>query len=149
MRKRTVLFCIILLLCSAFCACGSEEPMEETTKWNGSPVDVDLTVLSSDLTFSRVADLLATAEESRGKTVKLSGMFNAYYIESSGHLYLACEMPDLSCSCMQGLEFELGEGASYPEDYPSIGEIITVKGTYDTYERDGSLYGILRDAELE
>ncbi len=68
--------------------------------------------------------------------------------ENTGYLYIACEVPDPTTCCVPGIEFEL-DGAVYPDDYPEVGSVITVTGTFDIYERDGASFGILRGASME
>lgn len=35
---------------------------------------------------------------------------------------------------------------SFPEDYPELGDPVTVIGTFDTYEEGGFVYMYLKDA---
>ena len=109
---------------------------------------VDVLITPNNTANKQVTALLEHPEESIGKTVQLIGEFDAYYIENTGYLYIACEVPDPTTCCVPGIEFEL-DGAVYPDDYPEVGSVITVTGTFDIYERDGASFGILRGASME
>jgi hypothetical protein len=53
---------------------------------------------------------------------------------------MSCFVPDAQGCCSQGIEFVLDGDYKYPEDYPEVGDPITVEGTFDTYE----IYGLNR-----
>lgn len=50
--------------------------------------------------------------------------------------------------CAQGMEFILKGDYQYPEDYPELGEEITVTGVFDTYQEGEFEYCTLRDATM-
>ncbi len=111
-------------------------------------VDVDLTALSSTMVYSEVYNMMSAPESYIGKTVKMSGNFAFYHDEASGKYYFACVIKDATACCSQGIEFILPESYSYPEDYPSPGDDITVIGTFDTYQEGEETYCTLRNATL-
>ncbi|MBP3737126.1 MAG: hypothetical protein J6I56_08915 [Lachnospiraceae bacterium] len=110
--------------------------------------DVDLTALSSTMVFSEVYNMVSAPEDYIGKSVKMSGMFNAYRDEVTDRYYYACLILDATACCAQGIEFELEGEKHYPEDYPAKGEMITVAGTFDTYQEGDYTYFTLRNAQL-
>ena len=110
--------------------------------------DVDLTVLSSTMVYSQVADMMYTPEKYDGKIIKASGLFSVYHDDAQDRNYYAVLIQDATACCAQGIEFIWDGEHSYPEDYPEIGQEITVMGTFGTYEEDGATYTQLLDASL-
>ena len=94
-------------------------------------VDIDLTVLNSNLVYSQVYDMITEPDGYIGKTVKMSGQFAIY--EGEERVYCACIVADATACCSQGIEFILEGEPPYPEGYPELGEEITVAGVFDTY----------------
>ncbi len=109
--------------------------------------DVDLTVLGSTIVYAEVYNMMMTPEDYVGKSVKMEGAFAVY--EGEERNYYACIIEDATACCAQGIEFVLRENAVYPDDYPALGENITVTGIFDTYEEEGNSYCQLIHAEME
>lgn len=107
---------------------------------------VDLTVLNSTMVYSEVYDMTSKPENYIGKRVKMAGLFTAYQDETTKKRYFSCIIQDATACCAQGLEFELKEKRKYPEEYPEEEEEITVVGTFDTYEEEGYMYCVIKDA---
>ncbi|MBE5970212.1 MAG: hypothetical protein E7242_08265 [Lachnospiraceae bacterium] len=107
-------------------------------------VDVDLTVMSSTMVYSEVLNMMTTPEDYIGKVIKMEGIYATYHDDASGNNYYACIIQDATACCAQGIEFILSDG-NYPED---TGQILSVVGTFDTYEENGVKYCTLRDATL-
>ena len=93
-----------------------------------APVDVDLTKLSSTFVYSEVYNMVTNPDDYIGKTVKMDGTMNRY-TTTSRELY-ACIVLDA------------------PSEYPPQGAMITVVGTFATFEEDGITYCYLADADL-
>ncbi len=111
--------------------------------------DVDLTKLSSTMVYSEVYNMMITPDKYAGKKIKMSGNFGIYQDETTGKIYFACLIADATACCSQGIEFVLSGDYSYPDDYPEVGSLITVSGTFDTYEEGGYTYCQLINAEME
>lgn len=98
--------------------------------------------------------MMVTPEEYVGKTVKMDGQFGLYCgtnpdgTPNEEQLYYACVIADATGCCSQGLEFVLAGDKIYPDDYPERGDYISVVGTFDLYEENGSKYCRLIDARL-
>ena len=150
------LFCLlmtIVMLC-ALAACGSENNAEtgsagssESVK-SANNIDVDLTKLSSTMVYSEVYNMMYTPDDYIGKIVKMKGQFAYYEDPETKAQYFACIIADATACCSQGLEFVLTGEHTYPNDYPELGSEITVSGTFELYEENGSQYCRLTDAEL-
>jgi uncharacterized membrane protein YcgQ (UPF0703/DUF1980 family) len=133
---------------------AASSPAEEGGDTGPSPaaneeeVEVDLTALSSTVVYSEVYNMMVMPENYIGKTVKMRGDYAVYHDEATGNNYFACIIKDATACCANGIEFVLTDDYSYPQDYPAEGEEITVVGTFDTYDENGSIYCTLRNAVL-
>lgn len=142
--KRIICVILVLVLAVGISGCGGSEATEATQLY-----DVDLTALSATMVYSEVYNMTVTPDDYLGKTVKMNGSFSIYQDPDTGKNYYACIIADATSCCSQGIEFVLEGDCSYPEDYPELGEEITVSGVFDTYEEDGYTYCQLIDAKME
>jgi len=124
---------------------GIEKDTEEIDD-NGKEADVDLTVMSSTLVYSEVYRMMMDPDAYIGKTVKMQGAFYSYYDEELDKYYFSCIIEDATACCAQGIEFELTDNYTYPDDYPEEGGSICVTGVFDTYEEYGITYCTLKNA---
>lgn len=169
--KKVLSFLLVICMLFALSACGSKDGengatgnpsnSQQNNSGTGSQttqkIDVDLTQLSSTMVYSEVYNMMYTPENYIGKTVKMNGAFALYYqqLDENGQpdfnypIYYACVIADATSCCSQGLEFVLNGDYSYPDDYPELGEDITVVGTFETYEEDGNKYCHLVNAVME
>jgi len=111
-------------------------------------VDIDLTVLSSNMIYSEVFAMVYAPEEYMGMTIKMEGIFSYMHDETTGNTYYACIVQDATQCCAQGIEFVPSEEYEYPDDFPEVGENICVIGVFDTYMEGDAQYITLKDAEL-
>lgn len=111
-------------------------------------IDVDLTILSSTMVYSEVYNMLYAPDSYLGKTIKMSGQFACYEDPETKNHYFACIIADATACCSQGLEFVLTGEPAYPEDYPAVGDEITVIGTFELYDEGAFQYCRLADATL-
>ena len=56
---------------------------------------------------------------------------------------------DATACCSQGIEFVLAGEHKYPEDYPEIGDTVTVTGEFNYYTEDYATYCQLLNAEMK
>ena len=123
--------------------------LNELDTSNGD-VDVDLTVLDSNIVYAQVFDMLTYPENYIGKTVKAKGTFAYTTDPSTGGEYFAVFIKDAAACCAQGLEFVRAGGSyTYPDDYPEIDADITVVGTFNTYTEGSYTYARLKDAVMQ
>lgn len=114
---------------------------------------VDLTALSSTMVYGEVFAMMSSPEDYVGKTVKMQGIFSKGQLYAAGSLndggtVFACVIQDATACCAQGIPFELAGDYTYPQDYPELGDTITVVGTFEIHEQEGMQFCRLRDAEL-
>lgn len=114
---------------------------------------VDLTALSSTMVYAEVFAMMSSPEDYVGKTVKMQGIFSKGQLYAAGSLndggtVFACVIQDATACCAQGIPFELAGDHAYPQDYPELGDTITVVGTFEIHQQEGMEFCRLRDAEL-
>lgn len=133
---------------------GAMEQTETTpSKDTGESTFVDLTALSSTMVYAEVFAMMSSPEDYVGKTVKMQGIFSKGQLYAAGSLndggtVFACVIQDATACCAQGIPFELAGDHTYPQDYPELGDTITVVGTFEIHEQEGMQFCRLRDAEL-
>lgn len=146
---------------TAFPTTASEEPKPLQTlpletapsKDTAESTLVDLTALSSTMVYAEVFAMMSSPEDYVGKTVKMQGIFSKGQLYAAGSLndggtVFACVIQDATACCAQGIPFELAGDRTYPQDYPELGDTITVVGTFEIHEQEGMEFCRLRDAEL-
>ena len=107
-------------------------------------IDVDLTVLSSSMVYAEVYNMMTVPNEYVGKTVKMQGIYDTMYDESTGKQYYFCIIQDATACCAQGIEFVLEDESTYPMSQ----ETVTVIGRFETYMEGENMYCTLKDAKL-
>ena len=133
---------------------GATEQTETTpTADTAESTLVDLTALSSTMVYAEVFAMMSSPEDYVGKTVKMQGIFSKGQLYAAGSLndggtVFACVIQDATACCAQGIPFELAGDHTYPQDYPELGDTITVVGTFEIHEQEGMEFCRLRDAEL-
>ena len=127
------------------------EPIDEVKLEPEKGVDFDLTQMDSDMVYATVFQFMRDPDSYVGKTVKMSGLYNAIFTEDSSNRYDVCLVEDAAACCSQGIEFIWEDGShEYPKEYPEENAVITVKGVFETYKEKGDeqLYCRLRDAQM-
>ena len=140
---------------SAPAAQPAPEASETPEAAGKTPVDVDLTTLSSTMVFAEVSNLMYDPIPYLGKTVRMDGEFSVehgYTMDREEDLsqnFFYCIIEDALACCAQGLEFSLAGDYAYPEDYPTEGDTIRVVGPVEFFEVNGFRHLRLGDAVLE
>ena len=83
-------------------------------------------------------------KEYDGKTVMLKGVFMTGENKMTGQEVKLCVVSDETSCCSTYLEFELPEGADYPEPNSKI----TLSGEFETYKLASNTYGKLVNAAV-
>ena len=130
-----------------------EREQTAPTADTGESTFVDLTALSSTMVYAEVFAMMSSPEDYVGKTVKMQGIFSKGQLYAAGSLndggtVFACVIQDATACCAQGIPFELAGDHTYPQDYPELGDTITVVGTFEIHQQEGMQFCRLRDAEL-
>lgn len=113
-------------------------------------VDVDMTNLSSTMLYSEVFNMVIMPEEYENKVLKIKGNFAVYVNKESGEKYFSVIIPDATACCQQGIEFVWVGNHHYPEDFPKIGQEITVTGLYKIIDTENGLqYNYMQVTDLE
>lgn len=112
-------------------------------------VDVDLSVMDSDMIYATVYQMMSDPEQYVGKTFRIEGKFYVTYDEMTKNQYYYCVIKDATECCAQGLEFVLGDGSHiYPDEYPTDGTEVVVDGTFELYMENDSRYCRLANADF-
>ncbi len=109
---------------------------EQPTGIPDESVDIDLTVMSSIMVYSEVYNIVVNPDSYIGKSIKLEGFFQGYSNPTIDKNYYFVIVPDATACCEQGLEV-IVEDELY--SYPSDGEEVQVKGTFELYEETGNM----------
>ena len=153
------LFCVLLivLISLSVAACNEEEKTAENnedtetvstvSEVSEDKIDYDLSSLSTTMAYSQVSEMTNNSSKYLGKRVKIKGTFLVEETEQRN--YYACHIKDATACCSVGFEFVLKDTAkSYPNDYPSVNDEITVEGTFHSYKEGENTYYELIDAIL-
>ena len=127
-------------------ASGSGSASGKTSAPAG-PVDIDLPTMSSTMVYAEVNQMITQPEDFLGKKVRMNGLFN--YLEQNNTVYFSCIISDATACCAQGIEFDLKDQRKFPDEYPQMGEEITVSGIFTTYMEGNTRYCQLKDAVME
>lgn len=108
-------------------------------------VELDLSKMNADLAYAFIFQIVVEPEKYEGKTVRMSGTYEAYYDNAPYGRHDYCIITDVLACCAQGLEFE-------SKKVPGIepGQKITVSGKLklcDAVSSDGMEYKTMRIAE--
>ena len=121
-------------------------------QYKSEGVDVDLTLMGKDLIYATVYQMMSKPEEYEGKTIRIEGKYYASYYPITDKYYNYCLIADALACCSQGLEFELGGDAVYPDDYPADQSQVIVTGVFETYTEEAGqtfYYCRLKNAKYE
>ena len=112
-------------------------------------VDVDLSVMDSDMIYATVYQMMSDPEQYVGKTFRIEGKFYVTYDEMTKNQYYYCVIKDATECCAQGLEFVWGDGSHiYPDEYPTDGTEVIVDGTFELYMENDSRYCRLANSDF-
>lgn len=108
-------------------------------------VELDLSKMNADFAYAFIFQIVVEPEKYEGKTVRMSGTYEAYYDNAPYGRHDYCIITDVLACCAQGLEFE-------SQKVPGIepGQKITVSGKLklrDAVSPDGMEYKTMRIAE--
>ena len=135
MKKHLSIVIALCLLCLGAAGCSKKSP-------DGGGF-IDLTKLSGTLVYAEVYNMTNSPEDYIGKTIKMSGTYNASFYEPTQQYYHAVIIQDAAACCASGLEFQWSGKHTYPDDYPENGTIVEVTGVFGTYEELGQTYPYL------
>ncbi len=153
--KRALLLLVAILCGATLTACSSggetaatQSNSSTSSSSQSSGVDIDLTTLSSTVVYTEVYNMTNTPSKYIGKKIKMKGRFSYLQDDSTKNEYFSCIIADAAACCSQGIEFVLDGEHIYPNDYPEKGSEITVTGTFETYDENGTKYCRLGGATL-
>lgn len=114
-----------------------EEPIGEADP----DVDIDLTVLTPNMIYVQVYNMMQAPDDYLGQTIKVNGTYFPLFYEQTGKYYHYVMIKDAQACCQNGIEFVWDEWTHvYPDEYPAENAEIQITGTYDVYEEEGYNY---------
>ncbi len=130
---------------------GHENPEEEAPLEEADPtVDVDLTVLTSNMVYAQVYNIMMSPEDYLGKKIKASGTYYPLFYEGTGKYYHYVMIQDALACCQNGIEFIWDDGTHvYPDEYPKENQMIEIVGVFKQYEEEGYIYHYLEIQDYE
>lgn len=120
---------------------GGEFATEAPLKEADPTVDVDLTVLTANMVYAEVYNMMMYPDSYLGKTVKVSGPYYPLYYDGTGNYYHYVMIEDALACCQNGMEFIWDEGNhTYPDEYPKEDDIIEIVGELKSYKEEQYTY---------
>ena len=108
-------------------------------------VELDLSKMNADLAYAFIFQIVIEPEKYTGKTIRMSGTYEAYYDNEPLSQHDYCIITDVLACCAQGLEFESAKVFGV-----ELGQKITVSGKLnlcDAVSPDGMEYKTMRITE--
>ncbi len=114
-----------------------EEPLGEAD----TNVDVDLTILTPNMVYAEVSNMMMYPDNYLGKTIKVSGPYFPMYYDVTDNYYHYVLIEDALACCQNGMEFIWDEGThTYPDEYPKEDEVIEIVGELKSYKEENYIY---------
>lgn len=114
-----------------------EEPLGEAD----TNVDVDLTVLTPNMVYAEVSNMMMYPDNYLGKTIKVSGPYFPMYYDVTNNYYHYVLIEDALACCQNGMEFIWDEGThTYPDEYPKEDDVIEIVGELKSYKEEKYIY---------
>lgn len=112
-----------------------------------TPVDLDLTKLSTTMAYSQVNDMIWYPEKYVGKIVKMNGSVSIWTDNKTGRTYYTCLFSDATACCVRGIEFRLKNDQKLASSYKE-GDNIVVMGEFSTYKEGGKQWCELKNSNV-
>lgn len=134
--KSFFLVVLAIIIPLTFIGCGKTPENEE------DKIDIDLSKMSTTMSYSYITNMIENPNEFMGKTVKATGTHKT--TTSNNITYHAILIYDSTSCCSQALEFILEDG----KNYPSTEKEITIEGTFGTYNEGNNTYCYLNPSKV-
>lgn len=114
-----------------------------------SGLDYDLSIMSSDMVYATVYQMMVDPKTYIGKSFKIRGNYYSSYSKELDTYYHFCMIKDAAACCAQGIEILWAdEKMNRNENCPKEDTMVTVEGVFETYEEGKNTYGRLKDARI-
>ena len=117
---------------------GTAEAIPEETAETLPAIDLDLSQMSSMFVYAEVYQMVSDPDSYLGKTIRVSGWYDAYEDNETKTVYTFCVIQDATACCAQGMEFVWAGDHPFPD----------VTGQFDLYTEGDTMYIYLANAEV-
>lgn len=127
-------------------------PIIDNSKVAYDNIDIDLTVMSSEMVYATVFQLVSEPKNYVGKVVKMGGEYTTMTNQAGDKHYHYVIIADATECCVQGIEFVWEDGSRiYPDEYPEEGTEVEVVGIFEEYidPDDGLPYCRLKESSMK
>lgn len=133
-----------------------EQPATETLPPEQAKVDIDLTKFNSNMLYAEVYNMGLSPEDYINKTIKITGQLGYYQefdkegLPVSGKKIPVCVINDTMACCWLAIEFAPADEASFFNNCPDIGSVITITGMCNIFtDKSGFQIIQLNNAKVE
>lgn len=124
------------------------EVLYELTGDPDPAVDVDLTVMNSNMVYAEVYNMMVQPTEYIGKSIKMRGSYNVFEDETTHQIYYTCIIQDATACCAQGIEFVPEDLDAFRAAGYASGDEITVEGEFQIYPDGEYMYAVLVNTQI-
>ncbi len=124
------------------------EALYELTGDPDPAVDVDLTVMNSNMVYAEVYNMMVQPTEYIGKSIKMRGSYNVFEDDATHQIYYTCIIQDATACCAQGIEFVPEDLDAFRAAGYASGDEITVEGEFQIYPDGEYMYAVLVDTQI-
>ena len=122
---------------------------EETESISEGELDYDLSIMTPDMVYATVYQLMVDPKTYIGKSFKITGNYYTSYRKEKDIYYHFCMIKDAAACCAQGIEILWAdEKMNRHENCPEEDARVTIEGVFETYEEGPNTYGRLKDARI-
>ena len=139
----SMLLCICFMLAVTTGCTNNKVPTDEgkssvSLSENTESIDMDLTVLKSDVAYTVLSDVMQEFPDIfLGKRILISGEFYSTRDEETNQYYHYLLVEDEDACCGEEIEIIWKGEYVYPDDYPEDNETIEIVGIFSSYEKFG------------
>ncbi len=126
---------------------STSPPFKPKTSTDVQKPDIDLSGVTSNIAYSKVAEISGNYSGYLGKVIRLKGIFD--FEKGKTRSYYYCLLSDPTACCSAGLEFILKDTSyAFPNDYPTKNQEFVIQGTLNSYKEGENTYLELKDASF-
>ena len=133
-EKKIQILLSLIILFVLISGCADKEALLIHEESEPTPVDIDLTVLSTTVLSAELMNIIVNSEDYLGKTIRVRGTYYYLFYEQTGKYYHYVITKEGDECCQEGIEFMLSGEPVFPDDFPLVKTPIEVEGVFSLYE---------------